>query len=51
MSISNEPSEQVDHKVGNAAVACVLDLGDIVELLIDGFNQRPLAQQKFIKER
>jgi hypothetical protein len=51
MSISNEPSEQVDPKVGNAAVACVLDLGDIFELFIDCFNQRPLAQQKFIKER
>lgn len=44
MSVGNRPSEQVDHDIGDAAVAAVLNLRDIFKLIVEHLNQRALVQ-------
>jgi len=43
LGVSDQSSDQMDQKVNRAAVSGVLDLTDIFELIVDGFNQRPLT--------
>ena len=38
------PPEKVDEEVRDAAVAGVLDLGDVLELVVDGFKQGSFSQ-------
>jgi hypothetical protein len=51
MAVSDQVSNKVDHEVGNAAVSGVLDLGDVLELVIDGFDDSALAQQELVEQR
>ena len=44
MAVGNEPSDQVHQKVNRAAMARMLDLTDVFELIIDGLNDSSLAQ-------
>ncbi len=48
MAVGNEPCDQVDQKVDGAAMAGMLDLADVFELIIDGLDDGPLAQEKFV---
>ena len=43
MGISGQPGEQVDHAVGEAAMAGVLDLGDILKLIVDRLDDSAFA--------
>ena len=38
--VRNQPSHQIDEEVGDPAVAGVLDLRDIFELIVDGKRRR-----------
>jgi hypothetical protein len=48
-AICNQSRKQVDEKVGNATMARMLDLGNVLELIIDGFNNRPLEPQNSVQ--
>ncbi len=51
MGVGDKPSDQVDHEISNAAMAAVLNLGNIFELIMNGLNKRAPAQQEFIEQR
>ena len=44
-SVGDQPSDQVDECVDGASVSGVLNLEDVFELIIDGFNQGPLPDK------
>jgi hypothetical protein len=39
MAISNQYCEHIDNEIDGRSMARVLDLGDILELIIDGLDQ------------
>jgi hypothetical protein len=41
--ISHQPGNQIDKEVERAAMAGMLDLGDVFELVIDGLDDRAFA--------
>lgn len=47
-AVGQQACEEVDHEVGGTAVARVLNLGDVLELVDDGLNERTLAQQQLV---
>ena len=49
-SVGDQPSDQVNECVGRTSVSGVLNLADVFELLIDGFNQGPLPEEDFVHE-
>ena len=49
-SVSNQTGDEIDEKVGRAAVAGVLNLGDILELVNDGLNDETFTRQQFVFE-
>ena len=44
MTIRGKSSNQMDDKIGRAAMAGMLDLGNILELVNDRFNDGPFAR-------
>jgi hypothetical protein len=51
VTISGEASEQMHEEVEWAAVAGVLDLGDVLELIDDGLDKGAFAQEQLVGER
>ena len=49
-SEGNQPSDQVDECVDGASMSGVLNLADVFELVIDGFNQGPLPEKDFVHQ-
>src|SRR5205085_6233714 len=45
-----KPSNQMDDKIGWAAVTRMLNLRNILELVNDGLNDGSFAQQQFVRE-
>lgn len=45
MSVSDETRQEIDGKVDGAAVAGVLDLGNIFKLISDGLDDEALTQK------
>jgi len=45
MAVGDESSEEVHEEVEWTAMAGVLDLADVLELVIDTLDDRPLAEQ------
>ena len=45
MAIGNQPGDQVDQEVGWAAVAGMLNLRDILQLVVNRFDDGPLTKQ------
>ena len=43
MTVGDQTTHQVDQKIGGATMARVLNLGDVFELVVDGFNDRTSA--------
>ena len=41
MTIRDQATDQVDEEIGGAAMAGMLDLRDIFELVVDGFDDGP----------
>ncbi len=46
--ISDQARKQGDQEIGDAAMAGVLDLGAIFQLVVDGLDNAPFAQQKLV---
>ena len=44
MAVSNEPSNQMDDKIGWAAVTRMLDLRNVLELVNDGLDDGPFTR-------
>jgi hypothetical protein len=38
MAVGNRATENIDHEVGGAAMTGMLNLGDVLELVNDGFD-------------
>ena len=49
--VLDQARQQIDEKVPRATVAGVLDLRDVLQLIVDGLNQRPLTEQYLIQQR
>jgi hypothetical protein len=50
MTVGEKPSNQMNDKVGRAAMARVLNLRDIFELVNDRFNDGTFAYEKLIRK-
>jgi len=50
MAVGNEAREQVDQEIVRTAMARVLDLADVLELIEDRLDERPLAEEEAIGE-
>lgn len=46
--VSDQPRRHVAEEVPQGAVACVLDLRDVLQLVIDRLDQRSLAQEQLV---
>ena len=44
----DETTEEIDEEVGRTAAAGMFDLGDVLELIKAGFDNRPFAQQQLL---
>ncbi len=49
MAVGDKASDQVDHEVRGAAMAGVLDLADVLELIGDGLDDRSFAQEDLVR--
>jgi hypothetical protein len=47
-SIGDQTEQQINDGVGKTAMAGVLDLGNVLELITDGLNDGSLAQHELI---
>ena len=45
MAVGNQATENIDHEVGGAAMPGMLNLGDVLELVNDGFDNGARAGQ------
>jgi hypothetical protein len=50
MAVGDEAGEQMDDEVHRAAMAGVLDLTDVFELIVDGLDERAFAQEELLGE-
>ena len=48
VSVGNQAGQQIDHEIGRTAMASMLDLRDILELVNDGLDDRPFTQQHLV---
>ena len=48
MTIRNEPCDQVDQEVDGAAMAGMLDLRAVFELINDGLDDGSFAEKEFV---
>ena len=48
MAVSDQARDQVDKSVHRAAVASVLNLRNVLELINDTFNNSPFSKKEFI---
>jgi len=48
VTVGNETSQQMDQEVEGTAMACMVDLTDVLELVIDALDESALPQQQLI---
>jgi len=48
MAIRTETSEQMNHKIGGAAMARMLNLRDVLKLIDNRFNDGSFAHEKLV---
>lgn len=49
MTVRNQPADHSDQEVYRTAMACVLDLADVLQLIIDRFNDGSSPQQELVR--
>jgi hypothetical protein len=49
MTVGDQPCDQVDQEVDGAAMARMLDLADVFELIGDGFDDGAFAQEELVR--
>ena len=50
-AVSSETRQKIEEKIGGGAVAGMLNLLDVLELVVNGFNEDTFTKPKFIEER
>ncbi|GHO62818.1 hypothetical protein KSC_017100 [Ktedonobacter sp. SOSP1-52] len=50
MAVGNEPGNQMNHKIGGTTMTRMLDLRNILELVDNGLDNRPFAQQELVRQ-
>jgi hypothetical protein len=50
MAIDDQPSDHIHQEVHWTAMTGVFHLRTVLELVVDGFNQRPFAQQQLVHD-
>ena len=48
MRVSNQTADQIDTEIGKATMTSVFNLGNVLELVDDGFHDCSLALQEFV---
>lgn len=48
MAVGDQPCDQVDQEVDGTAMARMLDLRDVFELICDGLDDGSFAQKEFV---
>ena len=48
VAVGDQPCQEVRQEIVRAAMAGVLDLADILELVVDALDNRPLAEQELV---
>jgi hypothetical protein len=51
VGIGNQSGHQIDHAIGHPAVAGMLNLRNILELVMDSFDTGALSKEKLIGKR
>ena len=51
VAVGDESSHQMHHEVERAAMAGMLNLADVLELIDDRLDDRALAQEQLVAER
>jgi hypothetical protein len=51
VAIGNQPTDKVDQAIDRTAVAGMLNLRNVLQLVKDTFNHSPLSQQQAITQR
>jgi len=51
VTVGDQPRQQMHHEMVGTAMARMLALTDVLELVIDALNDRPLAQQELVDQR
>jgi hypothetical protein len=49
MTVSDEACDQIHEEVDGTAMARMLDLADVFELIIDGLDDGSFAQEEFVR--
>lgn len=50
MTVGDEPSQQMHHEIGGTAMARMLDLRIVLDLVDDRLDNRSFAQQKLVRQ-
>jgi hypothetical protein len=50
IGVGNQPSEKIDEEIEGTAMWRMFDLADVFELVIDGLNNGPFAQEYLVDE-
>ena len=50
MAVGNQATDDVDHEISGAAMPGMLNLGDVLELVKEGFDNGTLASQQLVGE-
>jgi hypothetical protein len=50
VAVGDEAAEQMREEVPGAAMPCMLDLADVLELVVDCLDNGAFAQQEFVGE-
>ena len=51
VAVGNQARHQIHHEPGDAAMPTVLNLADVLQLVIDRLDQRPLPQHQLLPQR
>jgi len=51
MTVGDQTGQQMRQEVVRAAMAGMLDLTHVLELIVDALDDGPLAEQQFVDER
>src|SRR5579859_5274248 len=51
ITVGNESRQQMHDKIGRTAMTRMLDLRNVFELVNDGLNNGPFAQQELVRQR
>ena len=51
MAIGDQPGDDIDETIEWAAMAGMLNLGDVLELIYNALDDGPFSQEQFVRQR